>query len=129
MTEIQAIEAEIAEKKALLLKLKKEKRRDSHLSYEKYNNMLGKRVYIDSYYNNAMYITMRNFVTMWMNAMLARDSRGEIIKFPKERLSISAASAEQMRICNDFLDELHPIVSKYVHIFLNHNLREELNGQ
>ena len=122
MDEIEKLEAEIAEKKKLLSKLKLEKRRGEQLDFKlllhglsDVNTSVDIRVQaIDK---------MRRFVVMWARAEKeVRNGKMRLI-IDGKRNKVADLSREEIEICNDFIVELIPIVKKHV-LLLN-----ELEGR
>lgn len=116
MTEIEQLEAEIAERKARLSRLKEEKRRGERLCFTQLRDGLSDDNISVSLYQQAT-DKVRHFVVMFARARkeTLRNGRTRLVIDGKQT-KIANLSCNEVEICNDFIAELIPILKKYVHL-------------
>lgn len=119
MSEIERLEQEIKEKKAMLRQLKSEKAKGERLNFQKYRMFRADRF---AYFGCSDHLVnpLREFVLVLstINKNKCEDCTTESIHVSCHKPKVKDIDEQRLRVCNDFIDEIHPIVSKYVDIFL-----------
>ena len=116
MTEIERLEAEIAERKARLSKLKKEKRRGERLCFTQLRDGLSDDNISVFLFEQAI-DKVRRFVVMLARARKETLGNGRTrLVIDGKQTKIANLSCNEVEICNDFIAELIPILKKYVHL-------------
>lgn len=114
MTEIEKLEAEIAERKARLSQLKKEKRRGEQLCFAQLRDGLSDDNISVSLHQLANE-KVRHFVVMFARARKETLRNGRtFLAIDGKQTKIANLSCNEVEICNDFIAELIPIIKKYV---------------
>ena len=118
MTEIEALEQEIREKQAHLRALKKAKRDGEKLCFEKYRKF-EENGFDDVCNSDPLVGHLRNFVLALSTVYphVYQDGR-KCLYYHATKVKVCDVSEERIRICNLLIEELYPIISKYVDIFL-----------
>ena len=112
MTEIEQIELEIAEKRALLKVLKE--RANPRLRYGSFTDALNAGVEVHSFAPEI--IDALRVLALRVAGALYKTNiiRGKFITTHGKIMKVKNLSPEQVRILNSMLDEIGPIVARYV---------------
>lgn len=118
MTEIELLEQEIREKQAYLRTLKKAKRDGERLCFEKYRKF-EENGFDDVFHSDPLIGHLRNFVLALSTVCprIYQDGR-KCLEYKATKIKVCDVSEDKIRICNLLIDELYPIISKYVDIFI-----------
>lgn len=123
MTDIERLELEIAERKAEIKRIKEE--RYPSLKYDcirdpienKYGRMFGG---IDKVTHH-----LRCMVLQISSMHKYKNMHGMLVTCARREIKISEVSTEKIRICNNLLLEIAPILVKYMFYFIDTNDMEE----
>ena len=118
MNEIERLEQEIKEKQAILKQLKSEKANGERRNFRKYRMF---RDDIFKYFSASDHLIapLRDFILVLSTIHKWKHEDGtESICVCTHKPKVKDADEQRLRVCNNFIDEIHPIVSKYVDIFL-----------
>lgn len=108
MDAIECLEREISEKRAELKRLKEERDQGRRLNF--------KRIRVGS--SDALITPLRNFVLQLSTTSKCKNKDGSVyMRVDYHQVKVRDVSEEKIRICNDFLGEIYPIVAKYMEIF------------
>lgn len=118
MTEIERLEQEIKEAQSKLKRLKSEKAEGERLSFRKYH-MFGDGRF--GYFGGSerLVASLRDFVCILSTIHKSTNNDGaQRIDVSIHKTKVKDISEKRLRVCNAFIDEIYPFVSKYVEIFL-----------
>lgn len=116
MTEIEKLELEISEKKALLKKMKEEA--NPKIKYDIYHEYIREK-YSAGYHGSSLTHALRNLALVVSTAKIAHpydDMSYNRLLFgsaPK----LETVSVEKIAICNQMISDIFPIFEKYVEVF------------
>lgn len=124
MTEIEVLEREIKEKQAILRDLKAAKRDGEKLNFKRYRKF--RENGFDGIAGADRIIGhLRDFVlmlsTVYSRGVMPNGDR--VLGYRDSKVRVGDVSEQNIRICNNLLEELYPVISKYVGIFLETNSR------
>lgn len=109
MNRIEELEREIELKKAELKALKKEK----HLNFDVYNQFESQK-YGNYSLGNALSADLRSLATRLVSiTAVTRTHDGSQYLNARKKTRIADMTQDEISFCNDFLNELYPIIEKY----------------
>lgn len=123
--EIKKLEAEIKEKEEQLKQAKskmKKYQKYKHFIFSKYKEFGGEK-YPGGLHKDYLIADIRNLARRIVSAKKECTYNGKFIVSFCDSKAVNSLNAEEIKICNDFIEELYPIVEKYVNIVIE-NMEE-----
>lgn len=119
MTELENMETELKELQGKIKRLKEEQNPHFNMSVIDDSISTDYRVSAEPMKNGFRTI-LKYMTTLTVKTSLRDQYIGTALTIPK----MSEIGNEKIRICNDFLLEIQPIIQKYTHLFLEMNSEE-----
>lgn len=126
--EIKLLEIEIKEKEKQLKQARAKMQKYNkykHFIFTKYKDFGGKN-YSNGLHEDCLITDIRNLAKRIVSAKQANRLNGSLFIDFHNSKTVKSLNAVQIKICNDFIDELYPIIEKYVNIVIEN---EEANNE